>query len=187
MAFTALFDACVLYPASLRDLLLRLARTNLFRARWSNDIHEEWIRNLRNSRPELAERLNRTRSFMDRAIEDCLVFEYHHLIPVLNLPDENDRHVLAAAIVGRADVIVTMNLKHFPEATLEPYKIEAQHPDVFIRHLLDLDHAIALTAVKEHRASLKAPSFSVEDYLDMLARQSLAETVTFLRPWAGLL
>ena len=187
MAFSALLDACVLYPAPLRDLLVRLARTGLFRARWSDQIHEEWIRGVLRTRPDLADRLSRTRSLMDQAVEDALVTGHEPLIPGLALPDPDDRHVLAAAIVGRADVIVTFNLKDFPAEPLAPYRIEAQHPDMFIRHVLDLDEAVALQAVKAHRGSLRQPAMSIEAYLDTLTRQGLPQTVAFLRPWEGFL
>ncbi|USQ72296.1 PIN domain-containing protein [Roseomonas mucosa] len=187
MAFVALYDACVLYPAPLRDLLLRLARTNLFRARWSEQIHEEWIRGVLRSRPDLHDRLDRTRRMMDQAVDDCLVTGYEALSPTLSLPDPDDRHVLAAAIVGRADVIVTFNLKDFPAATLSLYGIEAQHPDTFIRHVLDLEEAVAVAAVKQQRASLRNPPKTVEEFLDILAQQSLPETVTFLRAWSSLI
>lgn len=187
MAFVALFDACVLYPAPLRDLLIRLARTRLFRARWSAEIHEEWIGALVRDRPELAERLARTRAAMDDAIEDCLVTGHTALIPRLPLPDPNDRHILAAAIVGRADVIVTRNLRDFPAEAVAPYRIEAQHPDVFIRHVLDLDEAAALVAVREQRGALRSPPRTVAEFLDTLARQELPETVAFLRSRADLI
>ena len=187
MAFTAFLDACVLYPAPLRDLLLRLAATGLFRTRWSAEVQEEWIRSLTAARPELADRLSRTRELMEKAIPDAEVTGYQGLIPSLSLPDPNDRHVLAAAIVGRADVIVTMNLRDFPESQLQLLGIEAQHPDVFIRHVLDVDLPVALTAVKTHRETLKRPALAPDDYLAMLARQGLVETVTFLRRWNGLI
>ena len=87
LAFTALFDACVLYPAPLRDLLLNLACTGLFRARWSAQIHDEWIRNLSKARPELADKLQRTRDAMDRAVPDCLVTDYEGLIDCVTSPD----------------------------------------------------------------------------------------------------
>lgn len=166
---------------------MRLARTGLFRARWSDAIHDEWIRNLSESRPELKDKLPYIRELMNRAIDDCLVTGFEYLMPSLSLPDPDDRHVLAAAIVGRADVIVTQNLRHFPETILAPFKIEAQHPDTFIRHLLDLDQAVALAAVRAHRASLKNPPMSVEEYLESLAKQELPETVSYLRPWGGLI
>ena len=187
MAFTVLFDACVLYPAPLRDLLIRLACTGLFRARWSDDIHDEWIRGVLRSRPELADRLSRTRQLMNDAVADALVTGYQPLIQALELPDADDRHVLAAAIIGRADVLVTLNLKDFPQSSLALYRIEPQHPDVFVRHVLHLDTAVALAAVKSQRKALRDPTYSVDEYLDTLTRQGLPETVAFLRPWSGLL
>ena len=187
MAFTAFFDACVFYPAPLRDLLLRLASTNLFRTRWSAEVQEEWVRSLIADRPELADKLGRTRELMEKAIPDAEVTGYQGLIPSLNLPDPDDRHVLAAAVVGRADVIVTLNLRDFPESQLQPLGIEAQHPDVFVRHVLDVDLPVALTAVKAHRESLRRPALAPDDYLAMLGRQGLVETVTFLRRWNGLI
>lgn len=122
--FTALYDACVLYPAPLRDLLMRLAMTDLFRARWTDQIHDEWIRNVLANRPDLtSEQLDRTRELMNAHVRDCLVTGYESLIDSLVLPDPDDRHVLAAAIRTRASVIVTFNLSDFPEATLEPLGI----------------------------------------------------------------
>lgn len=166
---------------------MRLACADLFRARWSSQIHDEWIRNLVEQRPELKDNLRTTRDAMDGAIRDCLVTGYEGLIPSLNLPDPDDRHVLATAIVGRADVIVTYNLKDFPSSALKNYNVEAQHPDVFVRHVLDLDTAVALSAVRNHRAGLRKPPKTVDEYIDTLSRQGLPETVTFLRPWVALI
>ena len=106
--FTALYDACVLYPAPLRDLLMRLALTDLFRARWTDAIHEEWIRNVLANRSDLKrEQLERTRDLMNAHVRDCLVTGHENLIEGLNLPGPDDRHVLAAAIRAGAGVIVT--------------------------------------------------------------------------------
>ena len=104
-----------------------------------------------------------------------------------NLPDPGDRHVLAAAVAGRADVIVTFNLKHFPAVALLPYGIEAQHPDVFMRHVLDLDVEVALPAIRSHRAALASPPRRADEYLATLLRQRLPQTVAFLRPWAAMI
>lgn len=113
--FTAFYDANVLYPAELRNLLMHLALTGLFRAKWSADVHEEWISALLEKRPDLTrDNLERTRALMDLHAVDALVTGDEDLIPGLRLPDPNDRHVLAAAIRGQADVIVTMNLRDFP-------------------------------------------------------------------------
>lgn len=96
--FTVVYDACVLYPAPLRDLLLRLALTDLFRARWSDMIHDEWTRNLLAQRPDLEAKLERTRTLMNAHVRDCLVTGFDHLIPSIELPDPDDRHVAATAI-----------------------------------------------------------------------------------------
>jgi predicted nucleic acid-binding protein len=180
-SFTALFDACVLYPAPLRDLLMRLATTELFRACWSAAIHDEWTGAVLRTRPELKAQLERTRQLMDAHVLDSLVTGYEPLIKTLDLPDPHDRHVLAAAIVGRADLIVTKNLKDFPAERLAPFGIDAQHPDVFVRNLLGLHQAASLAAVAEHRASLRYPPKTSDEYLDTLLVQELPETVAFLR------
>src|SRR4051794_19944718 len=131
-AIVAVYDACVLYPAPLRDLLIRLAATGLVRARWTARIHEEWLRGLLARRKDLTvERLRRTQQLMIDAVPDCLITGYEHLIPHVHLPDEDDRHVLAAAIAGRAELIVTVNLRDFPADVLETHNIEAIHPDNF--------------------------------------------------------
>jgi predicted nucleic acid-binding protein len=180
--FTALYDACVLYPAPLRDLLMELAQTGLFRARWTDEIHKEWIENLLENEPHRERaRLERTRDLMNAAVLDCLVTGYEKLIPALTLPDPDDRHVLAAAIRGRADVIVTYNLRHFPEAVLSRYGIEAQHPDEFVSDLLGLDAEAVYASVKRQRARLKSPPRSAEELLTTLEKQSLAQTVARLR------
>ena len=121
-SFTAIYDACVLYPAPLRDFLIRLGLSGRFRARWSTQIHDEWKRNLLLNRPDLtADQLNRTSALMDLAIPDALVTGHEELIAGLTLPDVDDRHVLAAAIRRNARVIVTFNEKDFPAEVLSNY------------------------------------------------------------------
>ena len=163
--FTALFDACVLYPAPLRDLLMELALTDLFRAKWTNEIHDEWIRNLLKNRPDLTlERLQITRDKMNLHIQDSLVENYQSLIPSLTLPDQHDRQVLAAAIYAKADVIITFNLSDFPTESLEIYGIEAQHPDEFISHLIDLAPPLVYKAIQEIQTRLKNPLARLMSY-----------------------
>src|SRR3990167_3525867 len=136
----ALLDACVLYPAPLRDLFMQLALTDLFQAKWSHNIHEEWIRNLLKNRPNITkEKLEKMRAMMDNNIRDCLVENYESIISTLSLPDKNDRHVLAAAIKSSSSVIVTFNLKDFPKKTLKQHKVKAQHPDDFIVNLFAMN------------------------------------------------
>lgn len=184
---TALYDACVLYPAPLRDLLVHLAITAPFRARWTLQIQDEWISNLLQNRLDLKrERLERTRALMNQSVRDCLVTDYESLIPALTLPDPNDRHVLAA-IVTKADVIVTFNLADFPASALQAYGIEAQHPDSFIRRQLDSSPDAVLLAVQRQRESLTNPTKTVEELLDTLERQGLGETVAYLRRFSAFL
>jgi hypothetical protein len=186
--FTALYDSCVLYPAPLRDLLVRLGGTGLFRARWTNEIHEEWIRNVLENRSDLSrERLERTRDLMNEHIFDSLVTDYADLIPSLVLPDADDRHVVAAAIRGRADVIVTFNLKDFPSSALSPYNIEPQHPDVFVQHLLDLNEALVCATIRQQRLDLRKPPKPIEDVLNTFDAQGLKQSVGRLRSLTAFL
>jgi predicted nucleic acid-binding protein len=167
---------------------MHLAMTDLFRAKWTDEIHDEWIRNVLINRPDLTkDRLQRTRDLMNSHVRDCLVGGYQDLIPSLTLPDANDRHVLAAAICAGADVIVTYNLKDFPTTTLEQYGIETQHPDEFISHLVDLAPPVICAAVKRQRMSLKNPAQSVEELLSAYERQGLTQTVAALKLYDGLL
>ena len=118
---------------------------------------------------------------MNKNVRDALVKDYEPFIPGLTLPDENDRHVLAAAIKGNAQVIVTYNLKDFPEETLKPYGIQAQHPDEFITHLIDLDFYRVCRAVRQHRAAFQNPPKSREEYLEMIEKKGLVSTASLLR------
>ena len=186
--YTALLDANVLYPAPLRDLFLQLAVTDLFKAKWTADIHREWIEALMRHEPQRGRAaLERTRDLMDIATRDSLVTGYEPLIASLTLPDPDDRHVLAAAIAGRCDVIVTQNLRDFPEAALAPFEIEAQHPDEFLCNHLSLAPGVVRGAVRKVRARLLKPPYSVEEYLATLTRQGLVATVGELQPFADLL
>jgi predicted nucleic acid-binding protein len=183
-SFTAFYDANVLYGSALRNLLMHLALTGLFRARWSAGVHEEWMTALLRNRPDLSrEKLERTRTLMDKHAEDALVTGYEDLIEGLHLPDLDDRHVLAAAIRGRADVIVTANVKDFPAEVLSQFEIDAQHPDEFIVHLLDLSPGSVLAATQRHRESLKNPRKTAVEYLEMLEREGLAQTAFILREY----
>jgi len=180
--FTAFLDANVLYPAELRSLLMYLATPGIYRARWSDDVHEEWISNLLEDRPDLSRtKLARTRDLMDRNAPDALVTGYEQLIPAINLPDLNDRHVLAAAIRGNADVIVTNNIKDFPANVLEEFDIEAQTPDEFLCHLIGLYPNEVRNATERHRTSLHNPPMSLDDYLDCLKRQGLIDSCQAMR------
>jgi len=144
-------------------------------------VQEEWICALLRNRPDLSrEKLERTRMLMDLHAADALVTGYEDLIESLHLPDPDDRHVLAAAIRGRADVIVTANLRDFPKNVLEQFGIEPQHPDEFIVCLLDLAPGLVAAAARDHRESLKFPAKTRGQYLHSLEAQGLIQTVAIL-------
>jgi predicted nucleic acid-binding protein len=178
---TALLDACVLYSQTLRDLLLNLARADLFRARWTDLINEEWTRKLLQKNPGRADRVARTLALVNQSVEDCLIVGYEDVIPTLQLPDRDDRHVLAAAIVGQADVIVTINLDDFPPEQLEPFGIEAQHPDTFIAHLISLDEAVTCAAIGRMRERYRNPPMTAAEYVDALEQKGLSKSAGLLR------
>jgi len=186
--YTALLDANVLYPAPLRDLLMQLAVTDMFHAKWTADIHRESIDALLENEPHRSRVvLERTRELMDMSTRDSLVTGYEHLIDSLTLPDPDDRHVLAAAIVGRCDVIVTHNLKDFPNELLAAYGIEAQHPDEFLSNHLNLAPGIFCSSIQKVRSRLKNPPYSVDQYLENLIQCGLVATVAELKTFAQLL
>lgn len=172
----AVYDACVLYPSFLRDFLVRLAihgrREGVLRAKWTGRIHKEWIRAILRRRPDLRKSLLRTRQLMDRHVGGCRVRGFERWERRLALPDEDDRHVLAAAIACVADVIVTFNTSDFPATALSPFGIIAAEPDTFVFQLMD--SGIVDSAAADHRASLTRPAMSVADYLDALGRNRLA-------------
>lgn len=186
--FVAVFDACVLYPAQLRDLLIRVALSDLFKARWTDRIHDEWMRNLAANRPDITfEQLVRTRALMDQSVPDCLVTGYEPFIEHLVLPDPDDRHVLAAAIRAQAGVIVTLNLRDFPKHVVSAHGISVQHPDQFLSHLFDLAPAAVCEAVQGMRLSLRNPPKTTRELLDDLLRVGLPSTVALLAEMEALL
>jgi predicted nucleic acid-binding protein len=182
----AFLDASVLYPVSLRNLLMRLTPAGLYQARWSADVHKEWIRAVLRDHPHIPEaRLHALRDAMNERAEECLVTGYETLIETLTLPDPNDRHVLAAAIVAGAEIIVTCNPRDFPDASLEPFGIEAQHPDEFILRLLELAPDVVTDAVRDQQARLTNPPVAMAELLALFERQGLRETVSELRRLTG--
>lgn len=185
---TAVLDANVLYPAPLRDLLMHLALVNLYRPKWTNAIHDEWMRNVLKNRPDLEPRqLERTRKLMNAHVLDCLVTDYEGLTPTLALPDPDDRHVLAAAIKARADLIVTFNLGDFPERALSKYGVRVQHPDRFVHTFIEQDVEAVCTAVKRQREDLRKPPFTAEQLLNVFEKQGLVATTRALRTYRDAL
>jgi len=154
----AVYDACVFYSGSLRDQLLHLAHWKAVHARWSDDILEEWIRSLLRDRPELKrDQLETTRQNMNQKFRFGRVKNYESLIETLQLPDPNDRHVLAAAIRAKATLIVTYNLSDFPQKVLASYNIEVVSPDEFVSRLIQNNPIAVVQAANHHRARLTRP------------------------------
>lgn len=187
--FTAVLDACVLYPVSVADALLSLAVAGLYAAKWTTAIEDEWLRSLERRRPELQGRLGPRRDDMRAAVPDWEVpaEAWQAIAGSLRLPDPGDTHVLAAAVAGHADCIVTANLKHFPAATLAPYGLEAIHPDDFLVAQLDLDEFSALAAFRDMRARKKNPPLDAEAFAQALERNGLVATAARLRLAADLI
>lgn len=175
-SFTVVLDACVLYPIVLANAMMSLAAEDLFAPKWSTIIEDEWIRSVLARQPSVPEEGLRNRFLkMRQAVPDWQVETeaIQALIPSFTLPDPNDRHVLAAAVAGHADAIVTMNLKDFPDAVLEPLGLIAIHPDEFIVNQLDLDGYRALGALKAMRERLKNPPKSVDEFIASFRRNHL--------------
>lgn len=180
------YDACVLYPAPLRDTLVSIAATRLIRAHWTEQIHREWIRNVLKDRPDIPpDQLDRTRRLMNRAVPDPIVEGYEHIIETLILPDLDDRHVVAAAIQAKADLIVTFNLADFPDEALSQYALQACTPDAFVTKLLEQSPLTVIEALRKQRARLRNPEQSPDQFLATLARQGLSQSVETLKPHAA--
>ncbi|MXW48739.1 MAG: PIN domain-containing protein [Gammaproteobacteria bacterium] len=174
----AFLDASVLYPAPLRDLLLELATSDLYRAKWSDTVHDEWIRALRSRRPDIAAaRLERTRRLMDAHVRDAIVSGFNELVPTIRLPDPDDRHIVAAAIRSDSDIILTANLKDFPASAIARYGLTAEHPDGFLARLCHESPNRFLDALARVRARLRNPPVSPEEHLAALRRAGLDVTV----------
>ena len=173
----AFLDASVLYPALLRDILMRLALHGLFQARWSQRVQDEWAAALLRNRPDLKrDQIDRTHRLMSEHMPDAAVSGFEHRIDDLVLPDVGDRHVLAAAIHCGAQTIVTVNLRDFPDSALARFGLTARHPDVFIRELVQRDKAGVVDALRRLRAALRHPPMSSAVLRSAMKRQGLATT-----------
>jgi len=182
--FSAVLDACVLYSAPLRDSLMRLAVRDVFKAYWTDVIHEEWMNALERNNQIPKDKLIAVRNLMDANISDAKVEGFECLINSLDLPDPKDRHVLAAAIKCKADSIVTFNLEHFPQDYLSNFEIELIHPDDFLYYQLDMNPKLCIEAFHEQRAALIKPPMSVNEFINTLDKQKLPKTASFLMKYS---
>jgi len=187
--YTALLDACVLFPIAMTDSLMSLATAGLFAAKWTTTIEGEWIAALEEKRPDLRGKLDVRRDQMRQAVPDWEVSElaWKSCAGGLTLPDPNDVHVLAAALAGHVDCIVTANLKDFPREILDPFGIEVLHPDQFIVSQWDLDQLVTVAAFKRMRTRWKKPEATAEDFAASMERGGLPATALRLREAAELI
>lgn len=184
----AVYDACVLYPFHIRSILIQCAFDGLVEARWTDDIHAEWMCNLAANVPNLPiARFEATRDKMKAALPEATVTGYETLIPELSLPDPDDRHVLAAAIAGKASVIVTWNLKDFPAASLASHNLVALSPDDFPVSLHTTFSDMLIDSANRARQNLRMTIPPVEDFLAAIERQGLAAFAAILRRHAARL
>lgn len=182
MPALAVYDANVLYPNTLRDLLIRLARAGAVRARWTDRILDETFEALRRTRPDIeSTKLDALRQRMNDAVRDCLITDFEQHIGSLDLPDVNDRHVLAAAIHSHAETIVTWNLRDFPAKVLDRHGIQARTPDDFVHDITLAEEATVIICVQQIAdARLRRPQ-TIGDIIDQLERDGLVRSAARLR------
>lgn len=177
--FKAVLDTNVIYPIIIRDLLFWFAHYDLYTPKWSENIFAEWKTVMLRkgiSEKEAEKRIHRA----DLAFPDALVQNYNGLVAQLELPDEDDRHVVAAAIKANAKVIVTNNLRDFPEEYLDSFGLKAKSADDFLTDIIDLNSDIALKAFREMVLNRKNPKMDVYEVLDSLRKVGLEDTANYL-------
>ena len=167
----AVLDANVLFPFRMRDILLRFHHAGLFQARWTERILDEWTRSLLDWKPHLERSIRSQRRAMAEHFDDALVIRHEPLVGVLDLPDPDDRHVLAAAIRCSARYIITDNLADFPEEVLAGFDIEAIAADAFLSQIAELHPSEALAVLSGLRAQYRNPPFTPSEFvLDLNAK-----------------
>lgn len=180
--FTALLDACVLADVFKRNLLLSLARAELFRPRWSPQILDETERAImRITKGETDG--TKQRAAIERAFREACVTGYDALIAAVTLPDPNDRHVLAAAIHTNAQVLVTDNLKDFPSDELAKFGIELKSPDEFMSDTITLHEQTAFGALKAMRARYQNPALTTGKIIQFAESRGLMTTALLLKEY----
>ena len=171
MRYTALLDANVLVPYTLTDVLLRLAEAGFYRPPWSAEVLGETERTLAHMYPGLDSAKFRDRlAAMDRSFTDASVTGWESLVESFDLPDPGDRHVVAAAVVGGADAIVTANLNDFPDHALGAFDLVAIHPDDFLLDQWDLNPDLAAQVLRDAATARQRPEVTVSDILGQLTR-----------------
>lgn len=179
MSFPAFFDACSLYGIRLTDLLLRLADEGVFRALWSEEALEEVRKNVIEAGVHEAGIDSRIKA-MKEFFPDAMVSGYEALTETMTC-DPKDRHVLAAAVRAKADILVTFNVKDFPDQSLEPFDVEVVHPDDFLLDQLDLFPGVVTRVLRELAEDYDDPPLSLDDVLETLRRAGVPRFVSDVR------
>lgn len=175
----AVYDACILYPFHLRNVVVQVAVDGLVDARWTETIHDEWIRNLLANTPGLpAEHFQATKQLMNIAVPEATVSGYERHIQTVSLPDPDDRHVAAAAIEAGASIIVTWNLRDFPPSELKKHGLAPQSPDAFLLDIYELAPHLLLASLANARSNLSRSRVSATDFIDILRDQRLVKLAT---------
>jgi len=179
--FTVILDANVLYPFRVRDVLLQFYRQGLYRARWTDQIIDEWTRSVLDRKPHITDSIASQVATMRATFPESWVTGHEPLIPSLVLPDPDDRHVLAAAIKAGAHHIVTENLKDFPAAILDDFDLEAVTADQFLMQTFDLYPVGATSALKMVRGKYANPPFTPPEFITDLAASGLPMLASYAR------
>ncbi|GIF99985.1 PIN domain-containing protein [Catellatospora citrea] len=175
---TVIYDANVLYPNTLRDLLIRLARAGTVQARWTEQILDEMTEALHRNRPDIdPARTRRLRDLMNAAVRDCQVTDYQDLTDTIDLPDKDDRHVVAAAIAAGAHSIITWNLRDFPADRLAAYGLQAQTPDDFVCALIEEFRPVVWSCIQQIADARVMRPQTAQDVLAQLERDGLIRAV----------
>jgi hypothetical protein len=170
----AIYDACVLYPFHLRNLLLQCAVDRLVDARWTDEIHDEWMRSLLADRPALSrDDLTRTRGLMNRVLPEANVIGYQRHVEAVRLTDLDDRHVVAAAIEANASLVVTWNVRDFPLRELARHGLRRQTPDALLMDLYEALPEITVATTASARTNLTRSGISAPEFVQILSRQGL--------------
>lgn len=185
-----LLDACVLYPFFLRDFLVHLSFTSkLYHPRWTAMIQDEWSRNLVGKVKTIDDKkIDRIQKLMNKAIPDALIpeSEFEHIIPTISLPDKDDAHVLAAAIAGNTEAIISFNIKDFPTKDLEPHGLKVISPDDFVLFLASIDIEKVLMALTVQASIMQNPPKSSNEVLNALRKCGLKDSVDLLSHFSHL-
>ena len=178
----AVLDACVIYPAPIRDLLLSLADVGLFKPFWSDEINQEWGRSLMIKRPDILPiKIAATVQAMNDSFPDATIKRDESIMSKLHLPDQNDLHVLATAISSGSSYIITSNLKDFPNGQLNQYSIKAIDPDTFILNLFQEQEVLANFALENQIKRLKHPPLSKTEVLAIFEKLGLIQSCNYIK------